>query len=196
MSLIFLGLAFTTALTTLVMEINNVGEAGLAILYMYDTFSGIPWKDCKFKGAEESCIPFNPPEMPKNNCEIASDQYNKYLLHTTKQYATDITIFRFRYNKRNIFHKLTKDLHWQDIGSIKIDWAIATWFCCIVVCVFAVMGFKKFSSFLYKTVLIMVLAFALPLNVISDIYSIFNGENYFSIYKSPEYLLEAKVSRM
>lgn len=60
------------------MEVNNISGAGIVILYVYETFYGVPWKDCNFKGADKNCIPHNPNyEVPLNNCEFASYQFNK-----------------------------------------------------------------------------------------------------------------------
>lgn len=72
------GLAYSCILITLLIEINNIHAAALTILYFYESFYGVSWKKCNFKGADKDCIPHYPSfEVPLNNCEIASDQYNK-----------------------------------------------------------------------------------------------------------------------
>lgn len=75
-----LGLSYITVIVTVLMEVNNMTAAGLTILYIYESFHGYPWKNCKFEGATENCIPHYPQfTVPRNNCEFASNQYNKYL---------------------------------------------------------------------------------------------------------------------
>lgn len=60
------------------LEINNVHSAGMSILYIYESFDGIPWWNCDFEDADENCIPQYPKfEVPLNNCHFASNQYNK-----------------------------------------------------------------------------------------------------------------------
>lgn len=72
------GLSYTTVVITLLMEINNISEAGITVLYIFKTFYGVPWRDCKFAGADGNCIPQHPKfDVPSNNCEFASNQYNK-----------------------------------------------------------------------------------------------------------------------
>lgn len=72
------GLSYTTALVTLFMEMNNISEAGITILYICKTFYGVPWKECNFAGADENCIPHHPKfNVSSNNCQFASNQYNK-----------------------------------------------------------------------------------------------------------------------
>lgn len=84
---------------------------------------------------------------------------------------------------------------WYNLGSVKVNWTIAIWFCCFIVCVPSMLGFKKCSAVLFKLLMIALFGFAAPVHFVTTVYCLINNKKIFSMFKDYQHFFSARVSK-